>query len=121
MRLALDHHYSPTIALRLRELGFDVVAVQERGWHSVGDEFLLNQCADDERSLLTNNVADFLPIVQRWAQQGRLHAGLIFTSDRSMPRTRAMTGAYVDALSAVLLLYRAPSSAAGLILWLSPQ
>jgi predicted nuclease of predicted toxin-antitoxin system len=98
VRLVLDHHYSHLIAEQLRERGHDVVAVRERSWHRCSDEELLEHCAAEERALLTNNVADFVAIAQRWAAEGRPHAGLVFTSDASLPRTRATIGTYVQLL-----------------------
>jgi hypothetical protein len=100
--LALDHHYSHLIAPQLRDRGHDVVAVQERRWHQASDEDLLDNCAAEERALVTNNVGDFVAIAQRWAGEGRHHAGLVFTSDASLPRTRGRIGRYVERLDAML-------------------
>jgi predicted nuclease of predicted toxin-antitoxin system len=102
VRLALDHHYSLLIAEQFRDRGHDVVAVYERGWHQCSDEELLDRCAADDRVLLTNNVGDFVAIAQRWAAEGRPHAGLVFTSDASLPRTRATIGTYADLLEVLL-------------------
>lgn len=98
MKLALDHHYSPTIAEHLRTRGHDTAAAKERGWKECGDESLLGICTAEGRALVTNNVADFTVIARRWATESRSHAGLIFTSDASMPRHRGTIGRYVNAL-----------------------
>lgn len=101
MRLALDYHYSPQIAEALRDRGFDVIAVAERGWQEEDDEPLLTLCGSEQRALVTNNVGDFAPLARAWALEGRSHSGLIFTSDASLPRTRNTIGRYVDALAAL--------------------
>lgn len=101
MKLALDHHYSPLIAEVLRERGFDVIAVAERAWQEEDDEPLLALCGDEQRALVTNNVADFAPLARAWALEGRSHCGLIFTSDASLPRARDTIGRYVDALASL--------------------
>jgi hypothetical protein len=118
VRLALDHHYSQLIAEQLRACGHDVDAVHERGWHQLDDEQLLDRCASEARTLLTNNVRDFTAIAQRWAGDGRQHAGLVFTSDASLPRTRAAIGTYVDRLDALLTENASESAFVDRVHWL---
>jgi hypothetical protein len=118
VRLALDHHYSHLIAEQLRDRGHDVVAVHERGWHRLDDEELLDRCAAETRALLTNNVSDFATLSQQWAGDGRHHAGLVFTADASLPRTRATIGAYVQRLEALLIDNRGESAFLDRIEWL---
>lgn len=118
MRLALDHHYSPLIAVGLRDRGHDVRAVSELGWQSEDDEPLLARCAGEGLALITNNVGDFVVITQRWADEGRVHAGLIFTSDARWPRRRDMIGRFVDALDTLLTGNIGTRSLAGRIHWL---
>lgn len=118
MRLALDHHYSPTIASELRTRGHDVIAVMERGWETMEDEHLLELCGNEVRALLTNNVGDFTLIARRWAVEGRQHAGLVFTSDASMPRSRHTVGRYVEALDAFLSSNLPTDALADKVVWL---
>lgn len=92
MRLARDHHYAPAIAELLREADVDCVAAVEQGWRTEPDEAMLGLCAEQRRALLTDNVADFAVIARRWQAEGRSHAGRVFTSDASMPRTRHTIG-----------------------------
>jgi hypothetical protein len=92
VKLALDHHYSARIATSLRGLGHDVITVSERGWEVESDEVVLALCFGEQRALLTNNVADFAVIFGRWAVEGRSYAGLVFTSDKSMPRSTDWIG-----------------------------
>jgi hypothetical protein len=74
----------------------------ERGWETEDDEPLLSVCDGEHRAPVTNNVADFVVIATRWAAQGRRHAGLIFTSDASMPRSTPTIGRHVEALHDLL-------------------
>jgi predicted nuclease of predicted toxin-antitoxin system len=105
VRLILDHHYSPQIAVRLRDLGHDVTAVMDRDWHSEDDETLLARCRNDDIVLMTNNVADFVVIVRNWAAQGRSHHGIVFTSDASLPRHRDFIGLTVERVGSLLVAH----------------
>ena len=118
MKVALDHHYSVKIAGRLRERGFDVVAAVEQGWETEDDEVLLGLCQQEGRALVTNNVADFAVIARRWAAEGREHAGLLFTSDASLPRTRSTIGQYVRVLEKLLKSLPDDDSLVGQVRWL---
>ena len=51
---------------------------------------------------MTNNVRDFAQLAGAWAAEGRVHNGLAFTSDRSLPRARNTIGMFVNALKALL-------------------
>lgn len=121
MRLALDNHYSPVIAMQLRGAGHDVVAAVERGWEREDDERTLVICAEEARALMTNDVADFTAICRRWAADGRAHSGLIFTSDASMPRGRATIGRFVDAIDALFGFHPGEDALKDRGHWLSPS
>jgi hypothetical protein len=118
VRLALDHHYSQLIAARLRERGYDVVTAYERRWHVLDDEQFLDRCAAERRSLVTNNVRDLATVVQRWAEEGRHHPGLVFTSDASLPRTHATIGTYIARLDELLTAHPGDIAFVDRIHWL---
>ncbi len=103
MRLLLDEMYSPQIASQLRSRRHDAVSVTERP-ELVGrsDEQLFSAMAAEDRAIVTNNAADFVPLSQRAAAEGMGHAGLLLTSDRSLPRTKAGIGRYVTVLDDLL-------------------
>jgi len=98
VKLLLDEHYANEIAVHLRAAGHDAVTVSERGLKGTDDEQLLAFAASEDRTLLTNNVRDFLPLVARWAASGQDHFGLLLTSDSSMPRGKDSIGLYVERL-----------------------
>jgi hypothetical protein len=121
VKLCLDEHYSPDIALALREAGFDVTSVKERPeLISLSDEQLLSLVADEQRALLTENVQDFAPLVTRRAAEGTSHYGLIYTSSRSMPRSKATIGTDVAAVTRVLQAHPGLEDFVDRVEWLTP-
>jgi hypothetical protein len=104
LRLLLDEHYSPKIAEMLRDRGHDVVSVKERDdLRGLGDRELWSRASDEGRVLVTENVSDFMPLVHEAATAGEHHAGIAFTSPRSMPRGTETTGLFVERLEAFLV------------------
>jgi predicted nuclease of predicted toxin-antitoxin system len=79
VRLFLDAHISGRrIAQALRRRHNDVRAAdEERQLDGATDEALLELATDENRIMVTFNVADFPDIARRWAEAKRSHAGLI--------------------------------------------
>lgn len=103
MRLLLDEMYSPKLAERLRELGHDVVSAKERDDLSAqADALLFEAMRGERRTILTNNARDFMPLVSDAARTGSHHSGVLFTSDRSLPRRRDDIQTYVELLDRLL-------------------
>jgi predicted nuclease of predicted toxin-antitoxin system len=120
LKLLLDEQYSPEIAERLRDDGYDVTAVKgSPELEGIGDEPLLRSAAGQGRALLTNNVSDFAPMATEWAARGDEHLGLIFTSDESMPRARNTIGLYIKKLSELLDKHPGHDAFRGRVAWLS--
>ena len=78
MRLLLDVHVSGRrIGEPLRGSGHDVRAAdEEHDVRTYPDEALLALAASDRRILVTFDVADFVEISRKWAEDGRSHAGV---------------------------------------------
>ena len=100
--LLLDEMLSGVIAEQLRARDLDVVAVVESPRRSgTPDEELLAHAAEQERVLVTANVADFAAIATDWRAAGREHAGLVYVTSRTFPQDRSFVGAIVSALLAL--------------------
>jgi len=100
-RFLLGEDMSQRVAEGLRARGVDAVSVHEigRGNRRVPDEEQLGYAADQGRILVTYNRADFQALDARWRREGRQHAGILWCSERTIPR-RAV-GALIRALEAV--------------------
>ena len=96
--------WSWTVAVALRRRGHDVIAVAERAdLRGQPDEVIFAIAQAEGRTVLTENVADFLPLAMTHVERGHTHAGLIFTSHRRYPRSDARTvGRLVTALNVFL-------------------
>jgi hypothetical protein len=102
-QLALDEMFSPKIAEALRERGRKVIAVAERtDLRAMTDDDLYAWATAERCWLLTENVKDFRPIMLHALQTGGTATGLLFTSNRSFPRSRHNPGPLIEAIDAWL-------------------
>lgn len=121
MRLLLDEKFPATIARELREQhGADVIAVGEDtslcGNH---DEELFAAAQEAERTLITENVRDFRRIAHEWQAAGRIHHGVIYTTNRKYPRHRPGTiGRIVRDLARLIETTPEAGAPSNLELWL---
>jgi len=79
VRLLLDAHVSgPGVGEPLRANGHDVRALgEERQLDGLADDEVLTLAGDEERILVTCDVAHFPPLLQERAVAGRSHSGVI--------------------------------------------
>lgn len=120
MRLLLDEHYSPAIAEQLRQRGHDVVSVDERDdLRSSSDAELFAAARAERRALVTNNVVDFAPLVREATIQSEPHFGVVFTSDRSLPRAKRTIGRFVELLDELLAARTAEDAMVDEVVWLA--
>ena len=121
MKLLLDEHYPPGIAVELRRRGHDVVAAPERPeLRGLSDADLFARMASEGRAILTEDASDFLPLVSSAAVRGTDHFGVVFTSPRQFPRTSRAIGRLVMALDAFLTANPADDALRGQSWWLEP-
>jgi hypothetical protein len=100
VRLLLDEVHAPGAAVQLTGGAFDVVAVAAQpDLRGMADDELLGYAATEIRALVTENVADFMPLATRWVDEHTAHAGLIFTNPRRFNRaTLAYPGNLIASL-----------------------
>jgi len=117
-KLLLDEMFHPRIAHQLCEQGHDVLAIAAQP-ELVGqpDEQILAHASAQDRCLLTENVRDFEILRAAWAREGKVHAGLLYTSRQRFPRERRMIAKIVTALDERLRDGTLPQ--AGRVDWLS--
>jgi predicted nuclease of predicted toxin-antitoxin system len=102
--LLLDEMISPRIGRHLREKGYDVQAIKhdrpELASHA--DNEIVQRMAAEQRAIVTNDVGDLQITHDRTIAAGDRHAGLIFTFDDVMPRSKANIQQWVDNLAGLL-------------------
>jgi predicted nuclease of predicted toxin-antitoxin system len=104
VRLLLDEMISPRVARELRERGYDVQAVKKDRPDLVSrsDRELIRAMAVERRAIVTNDIADFQTIHDQLLAAGEEHAGMLFTLDAIMPRTKSTIPSWVEALAELL-------------------
>jgi len=87
VKLLLDEQLSPSVAQRLREFeSIDVVHIRDRGRLGSTDREVLEFAFEDDRILVTVNVADLL----RLARAREVHCGIVFLLDGALSRAQQL-------------------------------
>lgn len=111
MKLLLDEHLSPEIARQLRERGHDVVAVGERtDLRGRPDRVHFASLPDEQRAIVTRDLADFRPLLAEALRRGSPSYGLVCVPAR-FPLNRDGIGRLVAALDALLKRHPAVDAA----------
>lgn len=100
MKLLLDEMYSAAIAEGLRARGHDAVAVVERSeLRSVADADLFAVAQAEARTIVTENLDDFIAIVNDHDGRAQPHHGVVLVHPRRYPQgNRRTIGVIVSAL-----------------------
>jgi predicted nuclease of predicted toxin-antitoxin system len=86
LRFLLDENISYRVAQGLRERDVEAASVRELGRLGLADEGHLAFATGEGRVLVTYNRADFQALDVQWRQQGRSHAGILWCTERMIPR-----------------------------------
>jgi len=102
LKLLLDEHLSPEIARQLRDLGHNVVAVGERvDLRGRPDRVHFASLPDEQRTIVTRDLADFRPLLAEALRRGTNNYGLVCVPQR-FSFNREGIGRVVRALDALL-------------------
>ena len=92
MRLLVDDMHPAAVAEQLRRRGHDVVAATERkDLRGLSDPAIFAEAQADRRAVVTENVADFVPLAEQADQRGRAHHGLVLVDPAKFPRGQRRT------------------------------
>lgn len=95
--------YAPEIAEGLRNRGHHAVSADERpDLKSASDSIVFDIALAERRAIVTNNVRDFIQPAQQALQDEGAFYGIIFTSDKSLPRSKGNIGVFVERLHVLL-------------------
>ncbi len=84
--------YPAVIAEQLRRRGYEVSAVTERvELRSLLDEGIFALAQEERRAVVTENIADFVPLGDAAEQRGRAHYGLVLIDPAKFPRGNPRT------------------------------
>jgi len=84
IQLYTDEDVTTALAIALRERGYVAQSAVEASMQNQDDEVHLAYATARGMSLMTYNEKDFVPIAQRWAFQGRDHAGIVVSEQFSL-------------------------------------
>jgi predicted nuclease of predicted toxin-antitoxin system len=83
IKLLLDEHIWEGLAGALTQRGYDVVHISNTAQRGIDDEPLQALATTQGRAVLTYNARHFVPLVRLWYEAGRVHAGVILSTQQS--------------------------------------
>jgi hypothetical protein len=109
VELILDEMISFRIAAELRGRGHAVQAIKRDrpDLESLEDHEIVQILAGESRAIVTSNIKDFQPIHLRMIGSGRSQAGMLFTRDATLPRTRTAAPVRITTLEDYLTAHPA--------------
>jgi hypothetical protein len=89
LKLLLDEHISPDVAIGLRRGNRTIVVYTMVEWEDGNflgqdDAAFLREAAAQKLTLVTYDRRTIPPLLKTWAEEGRSHAGVIFVDEKSI-------------------------------------
>jgi predicted nuclease of predicted toxin-antitoxin system len=75
----VDADLTPRIVSALRQRNYECGSALEDGLREATDEQILARATELDLVLLTNNDCHFSALAQKWADEGRQHAGILIS------------------------------------------
>ncbi|MCA9263090.1 MAG: DUF5615 family PIN-like protein [Planctomycetales bacterium] len=82
LRFFTDEDIYGAIAPALRDKGIDAMAARETGRLGDSDESQLTWASNNQRAIVTFNVADFVRLHTQWLMIGQHHCGIVVSTQR---------------------------------------
>lgn len=99
LRLYIDEDVYGAVTQALQKDGIDIVSTLEARRTGESDESQLVWATSEYRTVVTFNVADFVRLHTEWLAEGRSHAGIVVSSQRSIGDTLSRLWNVVNQLS----------------------
>ena len=85
MRFLIDEMFSPRVAEHLAELGHEARHVRDLGLMGATDDEVLLHASVEDRVVVTENAADFVPLVDAAMQTGQTTPPVVLGLKRTLP------------------------------------
>lgn len=96
MRLLVDEIFSPEVARHLSDAGHDAAYVSDVDLRATADHRIVAYAAEADRVVVTENAADYVPIIQARTAGGEPVLPVVIALRRNLPR---MAGALAGELA----------------------
>jgi predicted nuclease of predicted toxin-antitoxin system len=100
VRFLIDEMFGPDLVTRLQAAGVDADHVEDLGLSGADDRDVLTRAAEDDSVVVTENAADFIPLLDARAAAGLPTPPVIIALKRNLPaQAGAMHYALADKLA----------------------